>query len=195
MRLPLQLSFRDIAPTEPIKNYVEKRAAKLDTFDPNIMRCRVVISAPHRHRQHGRHYRVHIAVTVPTGELVVDRDPARHKGFEDLYAAVDEAFDQMKRAIEDAVQLRRHRVKRHESPYQRGTVTKLFHRSGFGFLETPQGEEIYFHRNAVLRDSFAKLKLGEVVRFVAEPGEQGPQASSVIAHPTPRAAAAGSSAD
>jgi len=181
MKLPLQLTFRDIEPTEAIKQYIEKRAAKLDTFDPNIMRCRVVVSAPHRHRQHGRHYRVHIDVTVPTGELVVDRDPARHKGFEDLYAAVDEAFAQMKREIEDAVNLRRHRVKKHEDPYQRGTVIKLFHKSGFGFLETPTGDEIYFHRNAVLHDQFPKLQLGEVVRFVAERGDQGPQASSVIA--------------
>jgi cold shock CspA family protein len=58
-------------------------------------------------------------------------------------------------------------------------VTKLSSHEGYGFLTTPEGEEIYFHRNSVLNDAFERLAIGTRVRFVEEAGEQGPQASTV----------------
>ena len=36
-----------------------------------------------------------------------------------------------------------------------------------GFLESPEGVEVYFHRNSVLHDRFDQLTLGQEVRFVA----------------------------
>ncbi|HEV3112469.1 MAG TPA: cold shock domain-containing protein [Candidatus Binataceae bacterium] len=53
-------------------------------------------------------------------------------------------------------------------------VSKVF--DDCGFLETPDGREIYFHRNKVLNDGFVKLRVGTHVRFVEEEGNQGPQA-------------------
>ncbi|MGE5721197.1 MAG: cold-shock protein, partial [Sphingomonadales bacterium] len=49
----------------------------------------------------------------------------------------------------------------------------------FGFLETDDGSEIYFHRNSVLNHGFAHLKPGSKVRYVEELGNEGPQASTV----------------
>ena len=62
---------------------------------------------------------------------------------------------------------------------RRGRVTKLFSDKGYGFIETAEGDEIYFHRNSVLERGFEHVSLGVEVRFVDEVGEQGPQASSV----------------
>jgi cold shock CspA family protein len=50
---------------------------------------------------------------------------------------------------------------------------------GYGFLETVDGYEIYFHRNSVLDHAFDELSIGSQVSFVAEKGEKGPQASTV----------------
>ena len=58
-----------------------------------------------------------------------------------------------------------------------GTVTQL--RDDFGFLETDDGREIYFHRNSVLDEGFAHLRVGTRVSFSEEMGERGPQASTV----------------
>ena len=44
---------------------------------------------------------------------------------------------------------------------------------------TPDGREIYFHRNSVLEPGFDRLDMGAEVRFAEEQGEQGPQASTV----------------
>ena len=44
----------------------------------------------------------------------------------------------------------------------------------------PQGEEIYFHRNAVLEPpGFDRLEVGSRVRFAEQQGFEGPQASTV----------------
>ncbi|MBI2902200.1 MAG: cold shock domain-containing protein [Candidatus Methylomirabilis oxyfera] len=62
----------------------------------------------------------------------------------------------------------------------RARVGKLFSEEGYGFLETPDGREIYFHRNSVKDSGFDRLEIGTAVRFAEELGEQGPQASAVM---------------
>jgi cold shock CspA family protein len=60
-----------------------------------------------------------------------------------------------------------------------GTVTQLFPFEGYGFLTTDDGRQVYFHRHSVLDEAFERLEVGGVVRFVEEPGDKGPQASTV----------------
>jgi cold shock CspA family protein len=55
----------------------------------------------------------------------------------------------------------------------------LFSDRGYGFIATPEGREVYFHRNSVLGPGFDDCKLGDHVRFAEEQGALGPQASSV----------------
>ena len=66
-----------------------------------------------------------------------------------------------------------------EFPRGRGVVTQLFPYEGYGFLETEDGLEVYFHRHSVLDAAFDRLEIGSVVRFVEETGIKGPQASTV----------------
>jgi len=61
----------------------------------------------------------------------------------------------------------------------RALVVRLFPNARYGFLKTPDGREIYFHRNSVLHDDFERLAIGTEVRFDEEEGDKGPQASSV----------------
>ncbi|RPH77163.1 MAG: cold shock domain-containing protein [Nitrospiraceae bacterium] len=78
-------------------------------------------------------------------------------------------------------------TKQHE-PSTRAKVAKLFPETGYGFLEAPNGREIYFHRNSVLDGGFENLRIGSNVHFVEEPGEHGPQASTVkLVHPKKQA--------
>ena len=58
-------------------------------------------------------------------------------------------------------------------------VARLFPEKGYGFLETPDDREIYFHRNSVLDSAFDQLKPGTPVRFAEEQGDEGPQATTV----------------
>jgi cold shock CspA family protein len=85
----------------------------------------------------------------------------------------------MKRQLEDYSRIRRGKTKQHETP-DGGHVISLHPDEDYGRIGTPDGREIYFHRNSVLKDGFDKLEVGSEVRFTEEAGERGPQASSVI---------------
>ncbi len=173
MQLSLQVTLRDISPSAAVEDYIRERAAKLDAFYEKIMSCRVVVEAPVRHHRKGGPYKVRIDLTVPGDELVVNR-----QSDDDLYVAIRDAFDAARRRLEDYARRQRGSVKAHEAPPQ-ARVSKLFPEEGYGFLETPDGSEIYFHRNSVLGEGFERLEIGTEVRFVEEQGEQGPQASTV----------------
>jgi ribosomal subunit interface protein len=99
--MDLHITFRDDTSSEALHAYVEKKAAKLDHSKGRPQRCRVVMESPHRHHRHGRHYRVRIDLTVPGFELIagsVRKDDNLH---EDAYAAVDDAFDDAQRLLND----------------------------------------------------------------------------------------------
>ncbi len=180
MHLPLQVTFRNIPHSDAIEAYVRERASKLDTFSARVTGCHVVVEAPHQHHHHGAHFRVRIDLTVPGNEIVVSHAPEENPTNEDLYAAIDDAFDRMGRRLEDHVRRQRGDVKVRETAYRDGRVCKLWSYEGYGFVETEESGEVYFHRNSVLHHAFDRLKIGSTVRFVEEAGEAGPQASTVV---------------
>jgi ribosomal subunit interface protein len=157
---------------------IEEKAEKLDRFSDHIMACRVVVDAPHQHHHQGSLYRISIDVTIPGGEVVASRTADEHHAHEDVYVAVRDAFNAIKRQLEDRVREQRHKVKQHIPP-SHGKVERLNGDEGFGFITTADGREVYFHRNSVLHDGFDRLEIGSEVRFHEEEGEEGPQASSV----------------
>lgn len=182
MELPIQVTFRGIPQSDALDAYVRDRATKLETFAARITGCRVAIEAPHQSQQSGRPYRVRVDLTVPGGEIVVNNAPDEDPKNQDAYAAIDQAFDQMGRRLQDHLRRQRGDVKPHEDAYREARVTKLWSYEGYGFLEGPDGGEVYFHRNSVLHGAFDKLEIGSKVRFIEELGEKGPQASTVTFH-------------
>ncbi len=92
--------------------------------------------------------------------------------------AIREAFDAAVRQIEDVTREARGQVKEHVAKGH-GRVTKFLAGEDCGFIETPDGREIYFHRNAVLDGAFDRLVVGSEVVFVEEEGDKGAQASTV----------------
>jgi cold shock CspA family protein/ribosome-associated translation inhibitor RaiA len=178
MEIPLQISFRHMEPSESIEALIRDKVAKLDASPDHIMGCRVVIEPVGKHHLHGNLYEVRIDITVPGEEIAITREPSQHTEYRDIRIAVRDAFDSARRRLEDYVRRRQGAVKALETaPHAR--VSKLFPDKGYGFLSTPDGREIYFHRHSVLRDGFDHLQIGTEVAFVEEEGKKGPQASSV----------------
>ena len=173
MKIPLQITARNFDLTETIEDAIREKAQKLDLFYDQIMRCRVLVEAPHRRHHKGVLFNTRIDITVPGGEIVIKREP-----HEDLYVSIGDAFRAAQRQIEDYDRERRRKVKYHEE-MPRAIVSALFPEKGYGFLTTPDGREFYFHKNSVLHDKFKNLKIGMKVRFVEELGEKGAQASTV----------------
>ena len=182
MTFPILVTFRDMGPSPAIEAAIRERAQRLDRFHPHIMVCRVVVEAPHRHRRKGKLYGIRVDVTIPGGEIAVTHEGRQNHAHEDVYVAIGDAFDAAGRLLEDHVRKRRGDVKSHGVPLH-GRIVRLFPEEGYGFIETSEGEEIYFHRNAVTKPGFDKLEAGTEVRLVVAENEssEGPQASTVTA--------------
>jgi len=188
MMKPVQIRWRHLRPRAAVEQRVAEQAAKLERYFDRITGCSVTLEAPsHHHRQSGWKFRVRVELSVPGGKLVAARDPTKTSAHADLTAAVNGAFREARRQLQDHARRLDQRVKAHAPP-SRAVVARLFPRDGYGFLETPEGREIYFHEHSVLGGGFGRLKVGSAVRFAEEMGERGPQASTVAAH---RAQAAG----
>jgi ribosomal subunit interface protein len=178
MQVPLQIVFHGVAGSESLERLIEEKVAWLEKFQSRIISCRVVVEVPHRHHRQGNQYQVRIDLTLPGGEIVVNREPPRRRETQDLAVAIRDAFDAAHRQLENFTSRQRHEVKQHESsPHAR--VTMLFAQEGYGFLRTPDGREVYFHQNAVCNGDFADIEVGSEVAFVEEAGQKGPQASTV----------------
>lgn len=180
MQLPIQVTFRHMGHSDAIEAKVRERVEKLGQFCDQIMSCRVMIEPAHKHKHKGNLYQIRIDVTVPGKELVVSREPDAHQAHQDIYVSIRDAFDAMRRQLEDFRRKQRGHVKTHEVP-PHGRITQLVPAEDYGMITTVDGREVYFHRNSVIGAEFDSLELGSDVRFAEEAGEKGPQASTV--HP------------
>ena len=131
-----------------------------------------------RHRK-GDCFKVQIRIAMPEHkDIVVTRPHEDVRENEHPLVAIRNAFTAAQRQIEDAGRQMRGAVKSHEAP-DHGRVARFLAGEDCGFIETVDGTEVFFHRNAVLNDRFDHLVIDSEVRFVEQHGEKGSQASSV----------------
>lgn len=178
MHVTPQITFHNLPHSDAVETAVLHKIKHLEGCTEEVISCRVAIERPHHHRNKGNHFRVRIDLRLPGTELVVNRDPDEHQEFQDVYVAIRDAFDSMRRQLLSYLRKRHQHVKRHENT-PLGRIAKLMNGEGYGFISTFDGRDVYFHRNSVLDREFDRLKIGQMVRFVEEQGVEGPQASTV----------------
>jgi cold shock CspA family protein/ribosome-associated translation inhibitor RaiA len=195
------VSFRGLDPSPSLEAYIRGRIEKLETYYGGIIGCRVLVELSHRHHETGNRYHVRIDITVPGEELVVVHAASLHAAAQDADApkisraaetdpgrkharvAVREAFDVARRRLQDYARRQRGTVKiAARQPH--GRVVQLSPVDEYGYIEAADGHEVYFQKSSVLRSDFDRLTVGSRVSFVEEPGDKGPQASTVrLMHP------------
>lgn len=178
MQVPLEVYFHNVDRSAAVEADARARAEELERFAPDIISCRVTIEAPHRHSRKGEVYRVAVDIRVPGGDIFAGRERPDNPAHEDVYVAMRDAFDAARRQLQDRVRVVRGKVKAHEGP-PHGTISELHPEQGYGRIATPDGRDVYFHRNSVLDAEFDDLRIGDAVWFSEEPGDEGPQASTV----------------
>jgi ribosome-associated translation inhibitor RaiA len=114
MKLPVHILFHGMDRSDALEASARAYARKLETLAPDLIACHVSIDLEEKHRQQGRPVGVRIDLTIAGHELVVNRVQN-----EDAYLALRDAFDNMKRQLEDVVRKRRGQVKQHvPSPHE-----------------------------------------------------------------------------
>jgi ribosome-associated translation inhibitor RaiA len=137
MSYPVTITFRNMAPSTAIEKHLRERAAKLDAFSDRILGCRVTVESPHRHHHKGKAYHVHVELSVPGRDIVINRAPTRlstakldsrsgeaipredhrpskHGAHKDLYVAIRDAFNAAGRKLQDYVRREGGAVKAHD---------------------------------------------------------------------------------
>ncbi len=176
MQIEPEIAFRGVESTDAVEEHIRRGIESLESAFDGLTSCRIMVeTADHRHRT-GNLYRVRIELTLPGPDIVVDRAPPEHLPQEHLHQAIGEAFDRAREALIEQVRKIRGDVKAHETP-SHGRVARLF--PDYGFIDTPEGIEVYFHRNSLVAGDFDDLAEGAELRFVMEQGDEGPQATSV----------------
>jgi ribosome-associated translation inhibitor RaiA len=137
MTIPLQITFRNMAPSATIEKHVREKAEKLESFCDRITSCRVIVEAPHRHHRKGKAFQVRVDLSVPGREIVINRAPKRlsaakgtegqveknfienhrpskHAAHEDVYVAIRDAFNAAGRKLQDHMRRQSGAIKLHE---------------------------------------------------------------------------------
>jgi ribosome-associated translation inhibitor RaiA len=110
MQRPLKITSRDFSLDQAMETEIREKAAALDHYYDRISGCEVTVEAPALgHHQKGGPFNVRIHLTVPGGELVVNRHPEP-----DLTVAIHEAFHAARRELEDFARKQRGDVKNHQ---------------------------------------------------------------------------------
>ena len=179
METQAEIDFQGMAPLSPVQADVARHVEQLERRFGRITACRVVIRGPSQHHRSGGPYEIHIHLVLPhSKDVSVAHTAQNDERYADINFALNSAFKRARRQLQDRVRRLQLRVKHHE-PAPTGKVAHIDASGEFGFIETADGREVYFHKNSVLDDAFGRLERGTPVAYTEEQGEKGPQASTV----------------
>lgn len=181
MQVTPEVKFHDVDRSKWVEDYIAERVQRLERFADGITSCHVTLTQEQASHAKGNKYSVMVEVRLPPNhDLAVRKTKDIRDMPAQLPALINLAFGAIERQLKKTAELRRNEAKAHadgEQPH--GMVEKLFP-EGYGFIRTVGDDrQYYFHRNSVLHDDFDRLAIGTEVRFSAEEGDKGPQASSV----------------
>ena len=196
MQHPPTITFRGVDRSDALESEIRGRIDKLERYYRRITGCHVLIELVQRHHENGNRYHVRIDLTLPGEEIVVAHEASLHATAQDVVVeratkadepdperkharvAVREAFDNARRQLQDFARRQRGSVKA-PARQPRGRVVQLSPIDEYGYIEAEDGHQVYFQKSSVLKNAFDRLTVGAPVSFVEEPGEKGPQASTV----------------
>jgi ribosome-associated translation inhibitor RaiA len=100
-------------PSAALEGRVRALAQRLEKFGSPMIHCHVIIEFPHKRGHQGHVYEVHIQVSVPGTQLIVQHEHRELQSHEDPYVAVRDAFRAVRRQLQDYERKHRLDVKGH----------------------------------------------------------------------------------
>jgi len=173
--MELQVEGRNLEIRKAWQEKIEEEKGRLDRHHPGLVHhLRISIEETAGHKTGG--HEVRLVASVPNDTVVVKK-----KG-ETVRPLLVEAFDTLGLQLKELQRKRRQNGKEPEgvaAGLAMGTIKSLFPYEAYGFLLTMDGQEVYFHENALKDVSMAQLAEGDEVRFGEGQGDKGPTAAWV----------------
>lgn len=111
MSVATTVSFLGMDPSPVLRSDIERQAEKLAHFAPRLLACDVSVKLCERRHHQGNRYSVRIRARLPGAEFEAGRTPAGDHTHEDAYVATRDAFDALRRQLEDHLRTQRDRAK------------------------------------------------------------------------------------
>lgn len=180
MQEPLQIAFHNMASSPALEERVRALFARLERYYDGIISARIVIEAPHK-QPHKSTIGVSISIGVPGRDIVVKREQRLREADDHNVRVLNEAFEAAARQVEEYSRIRRREVKAPEPERQHARIVRLYPEQDYGFIETRERQNLYFHRAVVRDDQFDALEVGSEVYYTLadDEGALGPMASNI----------------
>ena len=174
--MELQVEGRNLEIRKVWQDKIDEEKTRLERHHAGfVLHLRVSIEGTSSHREGG--YELRLVATIPNDTVVVKR-----KGEKVVPLLVD-AFNTLSLQLKEQQRKRRQSYKVQpeaaKSAGGEGVVKSIFPYESYGFIVTPQGQEIYFHENALKDISMNQLSEGDGVKFGEAQGDKGPCAAWV----------------
>ena len=173
--MELKVEARNLDMRKGWQEKIEEERAKLIRHYANlVLHLRVTIEATPGYQEGG--YEVHLVASVPQDTVVVKR------WGENVRPLLVEAFDVLGAQLKVIVRKKQDHKNQKSAKTQGavldgnapGTIRRLF--SDYGFIVTPDEQEVFFHENSLKNTSMEDLSEGDSVVFSMEEGDKGLQA-------------------
>ncbi|WP_237060752.1 ribosome hibernation-promoting factor, HPF/YfiA family [Microbulbifer sediminum] len=100
--------FRDIDKSDALADTVSKKLHKLERYCGDIIQSRVVLEAPHQHKNKGRQYRASVELAVSGSPVTISNES------DSIHRAVKTAFESAERCLKE--RSNRRIAQRHQGP-------------------------------------------------------------------------------
>jgi len=112
MRVPIEITYRNVSKRDDIEQLIHDKAEKLNDFHDGIVSCRISIELDQESKKSLNLYHIRIGLRVPPGkELVVHQKSGEPGTGEALRTVITEAFKTMGRQLKKLKQKQRGHVK------------------------------------------------------------------------------------
>jgi ribosome-associated translation inhibitor RaiA/cold shock CspA family protein len=179
MQIEPILSYHNIESSPAIDALVQRRIAMLESRDDRITGCDVTMEAPQKRKRHGRVFRVRLNLHLPGPDLSISREVAQGSAQDDLMLAVNRAFSAAEKALQKRKKVMAGIEVKHHPPVLHGVIEEFEPELGHGWLRADDGRSVYFQRDSLTSDDWARLSKGSRLRFRETEGDKGPFAVSV----------------
>lgn len=115
--MQLQVTFRNMDSSAALEARIRQLVEKLQRFSNQIIKCQVVVEAPHhQHHEQGALFDFQVDICVPGKEIIIGHTHSRNPAHTNAYVALRDAFRAARRQLQEYERIRRLEVKSHSRP-------------------------------------------------------------------------------
>jgi ribosomal subunit interface protein len=112
MRVPIEITYRNVAKRDDIEQLIHDKADKLNEFHDGIVSCRISLEQDQESKRSVKQFHVRISLRVPPGkELVVHQKSNEEGSGESIRTVISDAFKTIGRQLKKLKQKQRAHVK------------------------------------------------------------------------------------